>query len=80
MPRSSRMSTINVARSADEAARQARGEQVTGKAMDEAEEEAAEPRGSPPRNCSKMARLPRAAGRETRGERSRRSDLRRLLE
>ena len=31
--------TINVARSADEAARQARGEQVTGKAMDEAEEE-----------------------------------------
>ena len=32
--------TINVARSADEAARQARGEQVTGKAMDEAEEEA----------------------------------------
>jgi len=31
---------INVARSADEAARQARGEQVTGKAMDEAEEEA----------------------------------------
>ena len=30
--------TINVARSADEAARQARGEQVTGKAMDEAEE------------------------------------------
>jgi large subunit ribosomal protein L9 len=32
--------TINVARSSDEAARQARGEQVTGKAMDEAEEEA----------------------------------------
>jgi large subunit ribosomal protein L9 len=32
--------TINVARSADEAARQARGEQVTGKAMDEADEEA----------------------------------------
>jgi hypothetical protein len=32
--------TINVARSADEAARQARGEQVTGKAMDEAEAEA----------------------------------------
>jgi large subunit ribosomal protein L9 len=32
--------TINVARSGDEAARQARGEQVTGKAMDEAEEEA----------------------------------------
>ena len=32
--------TINVARSADAAARQARGEQVTGKAMDEAEEEA----------------------------------------
>ena len=32
--------TINVARSADEAARQARGEQVTGKAMDESEEEA----------------------------------------
>jgi large subunit ribosomal protein L9 len=32
--------TINVARSADEAARQARGEQVTGKAMDQAEEEA----------------------------------------
>ena len=32
--------TINVARSADEAARQARGEQVTGKAMDEAEEQA----------------------------------------
>jgi large subunit ribosomal protein L9 len=32
--------TINVARSADEAARQARGEQVTDKAMDEAEEEA----------------------------------------
>ena len=32
--------TINVARSPDEAARQARGEQVTGKAMDEAEEEA----------------------------------------
>jgi large subunit ribosomal protein L9 len=32
--------TINVARSADEAARQARGEQVTGNAMDEAEEEA----------------------------------------
>jgi large subunit ribosomal protein L9 len=32
--------TINVARSHDEAARQARGEQVTGKAMDEAEEEA----------------------------------------
>jgi large subunit ribosomal protein L9 len=31
--------TINVARSADEAARQARGEQVTGKAMDEAEDE-----------------------------------------
>jgi large subunit ribosomal protein L9 len=31
--------TINVARSPDEAARQARGEQVTGKAMDEAEEE-----------------------------------------
>jgi len=31
---------INVARSADEAARQARGEQVIGKAMDEAEEEA----------------------------------------
>jgi large subunit ribosomal protein L9 len=31
---------INVARSPDEAARQARGEQVTGKAMDEAEEEA----------------------------------------
>jgi large subunit ribosomal protein L9 len=31
---------INVARSTDEAARQARGEQVTGKAMDEAEEEA----------------------------------------
>ena len=31
--------TINVARSTDEAARQARGEQVTGKAMDEAEEE-----------------------------------------
>ena len=31
---------INVARSSDEAARQARGEQVTGKAMDEAEEEA----------------------------------------
>jgi hypothetical protein len=30
--------TINVARSSDEAARQARGEQVTGKAMDEAEE------------------------------------------
>ena len=32
--------TINVARSPDEAARQARGEQVTGKAMDAAEEEA----------------------------------------
>lgn len=32
--------TINVARSPDEAARQARGEQVTGKAMDQAEEEA----------------------------------------
>jgi large subunit ribosomal protein L9 len=32
--------TVNVARSTDEAARQARGEQVTGKAMDEAEEEA----------------------------------------
>ena len=32
--------TINVARSPEEAARQARGEQVTGKAMDEAEEEA----------------------------------------
>ena len=32
--------TINVARSPDEAARQARGEQVTGKAMDDAEEEA----------------------------------------
>ena len=32
--------TINVARSPDEAARQARGEQVTGRAMDEAEEEA----------------------------------------
>jgi len=32
--------SINVARSPDEAARQARGEQVTGKAMDEAEEEA----------------------------------------
>jgi large subunit ribosomal protein L9 len=32
--------TINVARSSDEAARQARGEQVTGKAMDEAEEDA----------------------------------------
>jgi large subunit ribosomal protein L9 len=32
--------TVNVARSSDEAARQARGEQVTGKAMDEAEEEA----------------------------------------
>ena len=32
--------TINVARSTDEAVRQARGEQVTGKAMDEAEEEA----------------------------------------
>jgi large subunit ribosomal protein L9 len=32
--------TINVARSPDEAARQARGEQVTGKAMDEAEEQA----------------------------------------
>ena len=32
--------TVNVARSPDEAARQARGEQVTGKAMDEAEEEA----------------------------------------
>jgi large subunit ribosomal protein L9 len=31
--------TVNVARSPDEAARQARGEQVTGKAMDEAEEE-----------------------------------------
>jgi large subunit ribosomal protein L9 len=31
---------INVARSPDEAARQARGEQVIGKAMDEAEEEA----------------------------------------
>jgi large subunit ribosomal protein L9 len=31
---------INVARSTDEAARQARGEQVTGKAMDESEEEA----------------------------------------
>ena len=31
---------INVARSPDEAARQARGEQVTGEAMDEAEEEA----------------------------------------
>ena len=31
---------INVARSPDEATRQARGEQVTGKAMDEAEEEA----------------------------------------
>jgi large subunit ribosomal protein L9 len=33
--------TINVARSADEAARQARGEQVTGRAMEEAEEDAA---------------------------------------
>jgi len=33
--------TVNVARSDDEAARQARGEQVTGKAMDEAAEEAA---------------------------------------
>ena len=32
--------SINVARSPDEAARQARGEQVTGKAMDEAEEDA----------------------------------------
>jgi large subunit ribosomal protein L9 len=32
--------TINVARSADEAARQARGEEVTARAMDEAEEEA----------------------------------------
>jgi large subunit ribosomal protein L9 len=32
--------TINVARSPDEAARQARGEQVTGKAMDDAEEAA----------------------------------------
>ena len=32
--------TVNVARSPDEAASQARGEQVTGKAMDEAEEEA----------------------------------------
>ncbi len=32
--------TVNVARSADEAARQARGEQVTGRAMEEAEEEA----------------------------------------
>ena len=32
--------TINVARSPDEAERQARGEQVTGKAMEEAEEEA----------------------------------------
>jgi large subunit ribosomal protein L9 len=32
---------VNVARSPDEAARQARGEQVTGKAMDEAAEEAA---------------------------------------
>lgn len=31
---------VNVARSPDEAARQARGEQVTGKAMDDAEEEA----------------------------------------
>lgn len=31
---------INVARSPDEAARQARGEQVTGKAIDEAEEDA----------------------------------------
>jgi large subunit ribosomal protein L9 len=31
---------INVARSPDEAARQARGEQVTGRAMDEAEEDA----------------------------------------
>ncbi len=33
--------TINVARSPDEAVRQARGESVTGRAMDEAEEEAA---------------------------------------
>lgn len=32
--------TVNVARSPDEASRQARGEQVTGKAMDEAQEEA----------------------------------------
>ncbi len=32
--------TVNVARSADEAARQARGEQVTGRAMEEAEEDA----------------------------------------
>jgi large subunit ribosomal protein L9 len=32
--------TINVARSEDEAARQARGEAVTGRAMDDAAEEA----------------------------------------
>jgi large subunit ribosomal protein L9 len=32
--------TVNVARSADEAERQARGEQVTGRAMEEAEDEA----------------------------------------
>jgi large subunit ribosomal protein L9 len=38
--------SINVARSPDEAARQARGEQVTGKAMDEAEEEALRARGA----------------------------------
>ena len=48
--------TINVARSEDEAARQARGEAVTGRAMDDAAEEA-EAAAAPPKPCSRKAPL-----------------------
>ena len=52
--------SINVARSADEAERQARGEAVTAKALSEAEEDA-EAAKRPPQLCSNTAPLPRKA-------------------
>ena len=64
--------TINVARSADEAARQARGEQVTGKAMDDAEEEAVAREGRR-RETVRRWRGCRGACRRCRGDRGGRS-------
>ena len=59
--------TINVARSPDEAARQARGEQVTGKAMDEAEEEASERELAAEKLFEEGAGAELAEGRDRRG-------------
>ena len=62
----------------DEAARQTRGEQVTGKAMDEAEEEAIRARAAA--KLFEGGAGPSLPGRPPRRKQSRRSDLRDFLD